>query len=70
MRVLLDEQLPRPLVYELAGHDDVRTVQQQFLAADRNLEFQQNLARSSLRGIVLPLRPVPNVRPGQVQRID
>jgi len=44
VRVLLDEQLPRPLVYELAGHDDVRTVQQQFLAADRNLEFQQNLA--------------------------
>ena len=44
MRVLLDERLPRPLVYELAGHDDVRMVQQQFLAADRNLEFQQNLA--------------------------
>jgi len=28
VRVLLDEQLPRQFVYELAGHD-VRTVQQQ-----------------------------------------
>jgi len=103
--VLLDEQLPRQLVSELAGHD-VRTVQQQawaglgngelllraaadafevFLTADRNLEFQQNLDRSSLRVIVLvapsnaledllPLVPsileaIPRVRPGQVQRV-
>ena len=105
MRVLLDEQLPRQLAYELTGHD-VRTVQQQawaglgngellrrtaddafdlFITADRNLEFQQNLAQSSLRVIVLiapsnaledllPLVPdileaISAIQPGQVVRI-
>ena len=38
MRVLLDEQLPRQLVYELAGHD-VRTVQQQAWAGLGNGEL-------------------------------
>jgi hypothetical protein len=57
-----------------------------FLTADQNLEFQQNLARSSLGVIVLvapsnaledllPLVPsvvrtIPDTRPGHVQRID
>jgi len=57
-----------------------------FLTADQNLEFQQNLVRSSLRVIVLVapsnaledllplvpsvLRSIPDTRPGQVQRVD
>ena len=57
-----------------------------FLTADQNLEFQQNLVRSSLRVIVLvapssaledllPLVPsilqsIPDARPGQVRRVD
>ncbi len=57
-----------------------------FLTADQNLEFQQNLARSSLRVIVLVapsnaledllplvpsvLRSIPDTRPGQIQRVD
>ena len=57
-----------------------------FLTADQNLEFQQNLARSSFRVIVLVapsnaledlspfvpsiLRSIPDTRPGQVQRVD
>jgi hypothetical protein len=57
-----------------------------FLTADQNLEFQQNLARSTLRVLVLiaasnaledllPLVPsilgsILDCRPGQVQRVD
>lgn len=57
-----------------------------FLTADQNLEFQQNLAGSPLRVIVLvapsnaledllPLVPsilrlIPDARPGQIQRVD
>jgi len=57
-----------------------------FLTADQNLEFQQNLVRSSLRVIVLvapsntledllPLLPgvlrlIPDARPGQVRRVE
>jgi len=57
-----------------------------FLTADQNLEFQQNLARSSLRVIVLVapsnaledllplvssiLRSIPGARAGQVERVD
>lgn len=57
-----------------------------FLTADRNLKFQQNLVRSSLRVIVLVaatnaledllplvpsvLRSIPEVLPGQVHRVD
>lgn len=57
-----------------------------FLTADQNLEFQQNLIRSSLRIIVLAapsnaledllplvpsiLRSIPDARPGQVQQVD
>jgi Domain of unknown function (DUF5615) len=38
VRVLLDEQLPRPLARELAGHD-VRTVQQEGWAGLKNGEL-------------------------------
>ena len=38
MRVLLDEQLPRPLARELTGHD-VRTVGQQGWAGTKNGEL-------------------------------
>ena len=38
MRVLLDEQLPRPLARQLAGHD-VRTVRQQGWAGTKNGEL-------------------------------
>ena len=76
MRVLLDEQLPRHLAREIAGHD-VSTVQQRgwaglkngdllrvaadagfqiLVTADRNLQFQQNLAQSQL-GIILLVAP-------------
>jgi hypothetical protein len=57
-----------------------------FLTGDQNLEFQQNLVRSSLRVIVLValsnaledllplvpsiLRSIPDAQPGQVQRVD
>jgi len=57
-----------------------------FLTGDQNLQFQQNLVRSSLRVIVLVapsnaledllplipsiLRAIPDARPGQVQRVD
>ena len=57
-----------------------------FLTADRNLEFQQNLVRSSLRVILLVaasnaledllplvpsvLRSIPEASPGQVHRVD
>lgn len=57
-----------------------------FLTADQNLEFQQNLVRSSLRVVVLVapsnaledllplvpsiLRSIPDARPGRVQRVD
>jgi hypothetical protein len=57
-----------------------------FLTADRNLEFQQNLLRSSLRVIALVaasnaledllplvpsiLRSIPKALPGQVHRVD
>jgi len=57
-----------------------------FVTADQNLEFQQNLERSSLRVIVLVapsnaledllplvpsiLRSIPDTRAGQVQRVD
>lgn len=105
VRVLLDEQLPRRLARELAGHE-VHTVQQQgwagvengellrraaqaafevFVTADQNLEFQQNLAGSALRVLILvaqsnaiedlrPLVPhllaaIPRSRPGQVSRV-
>jgi hypothetical protein len=56
-----------------------------FITADQNLQFQQNLARSPLRVIVLValsnaledllplvsdiLAVLPNLRPGEVQRI-
>jgi hypothetical protein len=56
-----------------------------FLTADRNLEFQQNLLRSSLRVVLLVapsnaledllplvpsiLRSIPDARPGLVQRV-
>ncbi len=105
MRVLLDEQLPRQLARELAGHE-VRTVQQQdwaglkngellrrageagyevFITADQNLEFQQNLARSTLFVLVLVapsnaledllplvssiLAEIPNARAGTIVRV-
>ncbi|MGH7265634.1 MAG: hypothetical protein ACREMB_12395, partial [Candidatus Rokuibacteriota bacterium] len=57
-----------------------------FLTADRGLEFQQDLVRSSLRVLVLVapsnaledllllvphiLRSIPDTRPGQIQRVD
>jgi hypothetical protein len=57
-----------------------------FLTADQNLEFQQNLVRSSLRVVVLIapsnaledllplvpsiLRSIPDAQPGQVRRVD
>ena len=43
MRVLLDEQLPRRLARELAGHD-VRTVQQQGWAGLKNGDLLQRAA--------------------------
>lgn len=43
MRVLLDEQLPRRLARDLAGHD-VRTVQQQGWAGVKNGELLQRAA--------------------------
>ena len=106
MRVLLDEQLPRRLAREIAGHE-VRTVQQEgwaglsngellrraatggfnvFVTADRNLEYQQNIAGHAIGVVVLvapsiaieDLRPlVPNllaaiaaVASGKVLRVD
>jgi hypothetical protein len=67
MRVLLDEQLPRHLAREIAGHQQrgwaglkngelLRVAAdasfEVLVTADRNLQFQQNLTQSRL-GIIL-----------------
>jgi len=102
VRVLLDEQLARELgghevrtVQEqgwagLGNGELLRRAANNgfevFVTADQNLEFQQNLARSSLRVIVLvapsnaledllPLVPgilqaIPSARQGEVRRVD
>ncbi len=105
MRVLLDEQLPRQLAWQLVGQD-VRTVHEQdwagltnrdlltraeaagfeaFLTTDHNLTFQEDLAESGLRIVLvhdlsntledlLPLVPavlvaIGTATPGQVVRV-
>ena len=51
MRVLLDEQLPRPLARHITGHD-VRTVQQQGWAGLRNGELLKRAVASQFEVFV------------------